>query len=118
MVNHYLSKAEATQPERRAKSTQSVLVDQGYQNYGGCHWVLKMYKKTVRAQQNPIEIKTLYLFLAAKMKNADASGMGTILLREFTEGSLLISSSSNCPSSSETVSPHLDFCLILTCFSN
>ena len=28
--------------------------------------------------------------------------MGTILLREFTEGSLLISSSSNCPSSSES----------------
>ena len=85
----------------------------------GVIWVLKMYKKTVRAQQNPIEIKTLYLFLAAKMKNADASGMGTILLREFTEGSLLMSSSSNCPSSSETrlnrFSPRF---LALTCFSS
>ena len=83
----------------------------------GVIWVLKMYKKTVRAQQNPIEIKTLYLFLAAKMKNADASGMGTILLREFTEGSLLMSSSSNCPSSSETRNEPFSPCfLALTCF--
>ena len=75
-------------------------------------------QKTVREDENPIE-KTHYLFLAAKMKKAEASGMGTILLREFTEGSLLISSSSNCPSSSETVSPRLVFCLaLLTCFSS
>ena len=110
-------------PTREASKIQQIhtlLVDQGFRiSVGeGNNWVPQMHKKRLERRKTPWT-KTHYLFLAAKMKKAEASGMGTILLREFTEGSLLISSSSNCPSSSETVSPRLVLRLaLLTCFSS
>ena len=111
-------------PTREASKIQQIhtfLVDQVFRisvGERGHHWVLQILKKQLERRKTPSK-NTLYLFLAAKMKKAEASGMGTILLREFTEGSLLISSSSNCPSSSETVGPRLVLCLaLLTCFSS
>ena len=113
-------------PTREASKIQQIhtlLVDQGFRISVGREGVSSLgfantRKKQLERRKNPVE-KTHYLFLAAKMKKAEASGMGTILLREFTEGSLLISSSSNCPSSSETVGPRLVLRLaLLTCFSS
>ena len=63
-----------------------MLVDQGYQNYGGCQWVLKMYKKTVRAQQNPHRNQNPLLILGREDEKRGRVGDGHDLVEGVHRG--------------------------------